>query len=68
MAGMKAIVQVRKEGKWYVATDLVSQVADQGRTHAEAVANLMEGLRQRYEILLELVPRRKGTRVVEVEV
>jgi len=68
MAGMKAIVQVRKEGKWYVATDLVSQVADQGRTQAEAVANLMEGLRQRYEILLELVPRRKGTRVVEVEV
>ena len=65
---MKAIVDVKKEGKWYVATDLVTNVADQGRTRAEAVDNLLKGLREHYELLLELAQRRTGTRVVEVEV
>ncbi|HKZ48644.1 MAG TPA: hypothetical protein VJ397_07655 [Thermoplasmata archaeon] len=65
---MKAVIQVRKEGKWYVATDLVTQVADQGKTEAQAVANLMRGLTERYEVLLELAPRKRGVRVVEVGV
>lgn len=65
---MKAIIDVRKEGKWYVATDLVTQVADQGMTRKEAVDNLMQSLRERYELLLELAPRRKGAKILEVEV
>ncbi|TLZ69326.1 MAG: hypothetical protein E6K10_10870 [Methanobacteriota archaeon] len=65
---MKAVVQVEKEGKWYVATDLVTHVADQGRTREEAVRNLRKGLRQHYEVLLELAPKRRGTKVLQFEV
>jgi len=65
---MKAVVQVKKDGKWYVATDLVTQVADQGRTREEAIRNLTKGLQGHYEVLLELAPRKRSTRVVEIEV
>ncbi len=64
---MKAIIDVRKEGRWYVATDLVTNVADQGRTREEAIENLTHGLREHYQVLLDLAPPRR-TRVVEVEV
>ena len=37
---MKTIIQVHKEGKYYVATDVITNIADQGKTRAEAVANL----------------------------
>jgi hypothetical protein len=30
---MKPVIQVHKEGKWFVDTDLVTTVADQGRTN-----------------------------------
>jgi len=65
---MKAIVQVKKEGKWYVATDLVTHVADQGKTRQQAVRNLSTGLREHYEILLQLAPRKRGTTVLDIEV
>jgi len=65
---MKAVVQVKKEGKWYVATDLVTHVAVQGKSRDEAVRNLTKGLREHYEVLLELAPRRKGTTILEIEV
>ena len=59
---------MKKEGKWYVATDLITHVTDQGATREEALANLMKGLKEHYELLLELAPRRRGTRIVDVEV
>ena len=65
---MKAVVQVKKEGKWYVATDLVTHVADQGKTRKEALESLTKGLQEHYEVLLELAPRKKGTTIVEIEV
>ena len=65
---MKAVVDVKKEGKWYVATDLITHVTDQGATREEALANLMKGLKEHYELLLEVAPKRRGTRIVEVEV
>jgi len=66
---MKALIDVRKEGKWCVATDLVTHVADQGRTREEAINNLTpKGLREHYALLLELGPKRRGSRLVEVEV
>ena len=65
---MKALIDVRKEGKWYVATDLVTHVADQGRTRKEAIGNLTKGLREHYALLLELGPKRRGSQVVELEV
>ena len=65
---MKAIVDVKKEGKWYVATDLITHVADQGRTRDAAIRNLTKGLREHYELLLEHGSRRKGTTVLDVEI
>ena len=65
---MKALLQVKKEGKWYVATDLVTHVADQGKTRDEALRNLTKGLQEHYELLLELAPRKRGTTVLEIEV
>ena len=67
MSRMKAVIEVTREDEWYVATDLVTQVADQGRTPEEAKANLVKGLRERYETLLELAPKRKDVEIVDVE-
>jgi predicted RNase H-like HicB family nuclease len=62
---IEAIVDVHREGRWYVAEDLVTNVADQGRTPADAIRNLKRGLRGHYRVLLE-VARSRGMAVVEV--
>jgi predicted RNase H-like HicB family nuclease len=41
---LKTIISVKKEGKFYVATDLVTNVADQGSTEEEAISRLKQGL------------------------
>ncbi len=51
---MKIIMQVHKEGKYYVATDLITNVADQWGNRAEAVANLKKGLEEHCDILRTL--------------
>ena len=48
---MKTIIQVHKEGKWYVAVDLITNVADQGHTEGEAIRNLKIGLEEHYKLL-----------------
>ncbi|TFH49476.1 MAG: hypothetical protein E4G89_04765 [Methanothrix sp.] len=54
---MKAPFQIHKEGKYFVAIDLITNVADQGLTENEAVSNLKKGLEEHYQILLELSPK-----------
>ncbi|MCK5561651.1 MAG: hypothetical protein KAJ51_13695 [Thermoplasmata archaeon] len=65
---MKAVIAVKKEGKSYVATDLVTNVADQGSTEEEAIANLKKGLEEHYQILMEMAPRGSKTALIEIEV
>ena len=65
---MKAVIAVKKEGKFYVATDLVTNVADQGSTEDEAIANLKKGLEEHYQILMEMAPEGSRTSVIEIEV
>jgi predicted RNase H-like HicB family nuclease len=65
---MKTIIQTHKEGKYYVAVDLVTNVADQGLTEAEAVSNLKKGLEEHYQILMELAPKNRKTSFLEIEV
>ena len=65
---MKAVIAVKKEGKFYVATDLVTNVADQGSTEEEAIANLKKGLEEHYQILMEMAPRGSKTSLIEIEV
>lgn len=46
--------QIHKEGKYFVAVDVITNVADQGLTEEEAITNLKKGLEEHYQILEEL--------------
>ena len=65
---MKTIIQVHKEGKFYVAVDLITNVADQGRTEKEARSNLKKGLEEHYQILMELAPKDRKISYLDIEV
>jgi predicted RNase H-like HicB family nuclease len=54
---MKTLIEVHKEGKYFVAIDLLTNVADQGFTEEVAVQNLKKGLEEHYPLLIELTPR-----------
>ena len=56
---MKILIQIHKEGKYFVAIDSITNVADQGFTESEAVSNLKTGLLEHYQVLLELAPKRR---------
>ena len=58
---MKTIIQVHKEGKWYVAVDLITNVADQGSAEAEAIQNLKVGLEEHYELLMRPAPEKPAS-------
>ncbi len=64
---MKIPIQVHKEGKFYVALDLLTNVADQGLTEEEAIANLKIGLEEHYKILMELAPKGKKLSFLEID-
>ncbi len=65
---MKTIIQVHKEGKYFVAVDLITDVADQGLTEEEAIANLKKGLEGHYRSLMELMPTDRRTSFLDIEV
>ncbi|CAD7766992.1 MAG: hypothetical protein DNFNHJIP_00397 [Candidatus Argoarchaeum ethanivorans] len=65
---MKTIIQIHKEEKYFVAVDLITNVADQGLTEEEAVANLKKGLEEHYQILMELAPKDKRISFLDIEV
>lgn len=46
---LKCTVIIQKEENWYVATDVVSGVASQGKTPEESLSNLKEALSLYYE-------------------
>ena len=54
---MKAPFQIHKERKYFVAIDLITNVADQGLTENEAVSNLKKGLDEHYQVLSEMAPK-----------
>lgn len=65
---MKTIIQIHKEGKYFVASDLITNVADQGLTEEEALANLKKGLEEHYQILMELAPKDQKISFLDIEV
>lgn len=65
---LKAVISVQKEGKYFVATDLVTNVADQGTTEEEAINRLKKGLEEHYQILMEMAPKGSKTSVIDIEV
>lgn len=46
---VKCTIFIQKEENWYVATDVVSGVASQGKTLDESIENLKEALELYYE-------------------
>jgi predicted RNase H-like HicB family nuclease len=65
---MKTLIQIHKEGKYVVAVDLITNVADQGLTEEEAVANLKKGLEEHYQILMELAPKSKKLSFLDIDI
>ena len=65
---MKTLVQIHREGKFFVAVDPITNVADQGSTKEEAVSNLKKGLEEHYQVLLELAPRGRKLSFLDIEV
>ena len=54
---MKTLIEVHREGKYFVAIDLLTNVADQGLTEQVALQNVKKGLEEHYQLLIELTPR-----------
>ena len=46
---VKCTVIIQKEDSWYIATDVVTGVASQGKTIDESMANLKEALARYFE-------------------
>ncbi len=65
---MKTLIEVHKEGKFFVAVDLLTNVADQGSSEEEAVQNLKKGLEEHYQILIELTPKDHKLTYLDIEV
>lgn len=64
---MKNIIQIHREGKLFVAIDLITNVADQGSTEEEAISNLKKGLEEHYQVLLELAPKWRKLSFLDIE-
>jgi len=65
---MKTLIQIHRERKFFVAIDLITNVADQGSTEKEAVSNLKKGLEEHYQVLLELTPKGGKLSFLDIEV
>lgn len=65
---MDALVQIYQDGEWYVAVDLATDVADQGKTREEAISRLKIGLKEHYATLLEMLEKDKKFEIITVEV
>ncbi len=50
------------------SVDLITNVADQGLTEEEAVANLKKGLEEHYQILMQLAPKGGKLTLLDIEV
>ncbi len=46
---LKCTIVIQKEEEWYVATDILSGVASQGKSIDESIENLKEALSLYYE-------------------
>jgi predicted RNase H-like HicB family nuclease len=65
---MKTLIQIQKEGEYFVPIDLITNVADQGSTEEEATLNLKKGLEEHHQALLELAPKGRKLSFIYIEV
>ena len=65
---MKTLIEVHKEGNYFVAVGLLTNVADQGTSEEEAVGNLKKGLEEHYQLLIDLTPSNHKLAYLDIEV
>jgi hypothetical protein len=51
---MKILVEIYREGRFFLARDLLTTITDQGLTGSEAVQNLKKGVAEHCQLLVEL--------------
>jgi len=65
---MDTLIQIFRDGEWFVAVDLATNVADQGKTKEEAISRLKIGLEEHYAVLLEVIEKDRSLETLTVEV
>jgi hypothetical protein len=64
---MKTLFEVHKEGKFFVAVDLLANAADQGSSEEEAVQNLQKGLEEHSHLLIGTTPSNHKLTCLDIE-
>ncbi len=65
---MKTLAEIYREGRFFIARDLQTKIADQGLTEDEAVRNLKQGLADHYQLLREMNPPGHKLVYLDIEV
>ncbi|PWR69482.1 hypothetical protein ACKUB1_15770 [Methanospirillum stamsii] len=65
---MDTLVQVYRDGEWFIAVDLATDVADQGKIKEEAISRLKIGLKEHYAVLLDMLKKDREFEVIKVNV
>jgi len=65
---MKILVEIYREGRFFIARDLLTKIADQGLTENEAVQNLKKGVADHCQLLVELNPPGHTLAWLDIEV
>ncbi|NLV26052.1 MAG: type II toxin-antitoxin system HicB family antitoxin [Methanomicrobiales archaeon] len=54
---MNTLIRVYRDGEWFVAVDLKTDVVDQGKTKDEAISRLKTGLAEHIAVLHEMTEK-----------
>ena len=65
---MDTLIQIYHDGEWFVAVDLATNVADQGKIKEEAISRLKIGLQEYYSVLLEVIEKDHSFETLTVEI
>ena len=65
---MKILVEIYREGRFFIARDLLTKIADQGMTENEAVRNLKRGVEDHCQLLIEMTPPGHTLSYLDIEV
>jgi len=65
---MKILADLYREGRFFIARDLLTKIADQGLTGNEAVQNLKKGVADHCQLLVELNPPGHSLAWLDIEV
>jgi len=65
---MKTLIEIYREGRFFIAKDLLTKIGDQGLTESEAVRNLKKGIEDHFQLLIEMNPPGHRLTWLDIEV